>query len=317
MPEGARVHYVPITCRTALNRVEGMSFRWSLNPYTGCAHGCVYCYARSYYALAEHGEPGIDFETRILAKLNFADVLRRELSRPTWRGEQVALGTSTDCYQPAEGRFRITRRTLEVLRDHANGLSMVTKSPLVYRDLDLLAELSEQADVKVFFTITTVDLDLWRVLEPGTANPFKRLWAMQRLVEAGVPAGVLLAPILPGITDSVEQLRGVAMAAADHGAAFFGSSALRLKPVVKSHYLGVITEHFPELLPRYERAYPGGRVHAPAEYQRKLQQRVARIRRELPSAFVGPRDRTGRSRDGFGTRDLVTRRGLQLALPGG
>jgi DNA repair photolyase len=205
----AKIEYVEVRCKSALNRVQGMPFAWSLNPYAGCVHACVYCYARSHYALAGHGEPTRDFETRILVKTNFAEVLRRELGRPSWGFETVALGTVTDCYQPAEGRFRITRAALEALRDVANPLGMVTKSPLVLRDLDVLADLARQAKVRIFFTITTVDLGLWRTLEPGTANPFKRLEVMRRLNEAGVPAGVLLAPILPGITDSVASLDAV------------------------------------------------------------------------------------------------------------
>jgi DNA repair photolyase len=272
----ARPEYIEVTCKSALNRVQGMPFRWSLNPYAGCAHACVYCYARSHYALAGHGEPGREFETRILVKSNFAEVLRRELGRPRWTFETVALGTVTDCYQPAEARFRLTRAALEALRDVANPLGMVTKSPLVLRDLDILVPLARVAKVRVFFTITTVDLDLWRRLEPGTANPFKRLEVMRRLNAAGVRAGVLLAPILPGITDSTASLEAVAQAAAEHDAAFLGTSTLRLAPVVKEQYLGFVDGQYPDLLPRYERAYVGS--NAPYEYQRALDERVGRIR---------------------------------------
>jgi DNA repair photolyase len=309
----SRVDYVPILCKTALNRVQGMPFRWSLNPYAGCSHSCVYCYARAYYVAADRGDAGRDFETRILVKTNFPEVLRRELGRPSGRGEQVALGTATDAYQPAEGRFRLTRRVLEALRDCHNPLGMVTKSPMVYRDIDLLVELARVAHVRVFFTITTVDLSLWRTLEPGTANPFKRLHVMRELAAAGVPAGVLLAPILPGITDSVEAIEAVAAAAADHKAAFFGSGALRLRPVVREHYLEFIGETFPDLLPRYERAYIG--VNAPRRYQEKLAARVERIR-----------GRYGFAEDSMRERRLVPstaptgepgspRGGRQLALP--
>jgi len=271
-----RVEYVEVCCKSALNRVQGMPFKWSLNPYAGCVHACVYCYARSHYAVAGHGGPGREFETRILVKTNFAEVLRRELGRPRWTFEMAALGTVTDCYQPAEGRFRITRAALEALRDVANPLGMVTKSPLVLRDLDVLASLARVAKVRVFFTITTVDLALWRTLEPGTANPYKRLAVMHRLNEAGVPAGVLLAPILPGITDSTASLAAVAEAAAEHGAAYLGTSTLRLAPVVKEQYLGFVDRRYPDLLPRYERAYFGTNVSR--AYQQALDQRVARIR---------------------------------------
>ncbi len=285
----ARVEYVEVECKTALNRVQGMPFRWSLNPYSGCAHSCVYCYARAYYVAAERGDAGRDFETRILVKTNFPEVLRRELGRRSWRGEQVAIGTATDAYQPAEGRFRLTRRVLEALRDYRNPLGMVTKSPLVYRDCDLLAELARVAKVRVFFTVTTVDLTLWRTLEPGTANPYKRLQVMRELVAAGVPTGVLLAPILPGITDSVERIEAVAAAASEHKATFFGSGALRLAPVVKEHYLEFVGETFPDLLPRYERAYTG--INAPKAYQAKLGERVDRIRAHYGFADDSMRER--------------------------
>jgi DNA repair photolyase len=294
-----------------------MPFAWSLNPYAGCVHACVYCYARSHYALAGHGEPTREFETRILVKTNFADVLRRELGRPTWRFQMVALGTVTDCYQPAEGRFRITRAALEALRDVANPLGLVTKSPLVLRDLDVLADLARQAKVRIFFTVTTVDHSLWRTLEPGTANPYKRLEVMRRLSEAGVPAGVLLAPILPGITDSVDSIEAVAQAAAEHGAAFFGTSALRLKPVVREGYFEFVGAEFPDLLPRYRRAYFG--TNPPVAYQSALDERVDRIRAAYD--FVGDSMRTRRGEDEFervmeSTEALrQSRVGPQLVLP--
>jgi DNA repair photolyase len=291
----SKVQYVEVRCKSALNRVQGMPFAWSLNPYAGCVHACVYCYARSHYALAGHGEPTREFETRILVKTNFAEVLRRELGRPRWSFETVALGTVTDCYQPAEGRFRITRAALEALRDVANPLGMVTKSPLVLRDLDVLADLARQAKVRVFFTITTVDLSLWRTLEPGTANPYKRLGVMRRLNEAGVPAGVLLAPILPGITDSTSSLEAVAKAAADYGAAFLGTSALRLKPVVREGYFEFVSGSFPDLLSRYQRAYFG--TNPPAEYQDALDKRVDRIRAAF--GFAGDSMRMRRGEDEF------------------
>ena len=284
-----RPQYVEVTCKSALNRVQGMPFKWSLNPYAGCVHACVYCYARSHYALAGHGEPGREFETRILVKTNFAEVLRRELGRPRWTFETVALGTVTDCYQPAEGRYRITRAALEALLEVANPLGMVTKSPLVLRDFDVLAPLARVAKVRIFFTITTVDLDLWRRLEPGTANPFKRLEVMRRLNAAGVRAGVLLAPILPGITDSTASLDAVARAAAAHDAAFLGTSTLRLAPVVKNQYLMFLDRQYPDLVPRYERAYFGS--NAPQEYQRALEERVDRIRTRY--GFLADSMRTG------------------------
>ena len=305
-----RVEYIPIRCKSALNRVRGMPFEWSLNPYVGCTHGCHYCYARANYAIrarpplrrppaeqgrlcycsqqechycyarASHTYYGLDadrdFETKILVKVNFVEVLRLELARSSWAGEQVALGTATDCYQPAEGRYRLTRGVIEALLERRSPFGMVTKSPMVLRDVDLLAELARVAKVRIFFTITTLDPALWRTLEPGTANPLKRLQVLRLLNQAGVPTGVLLAPILPGITDSVESIEAVVAAAAEHGAAFFGVTPLRLAPHVKEHYLGFVGSTFPALLPRYQRAYPA--VYAPREYVQKLDARVDRIR---------------------------------------
>lgn len=287
----ARVEYVETRCKSALNRVQGMPFRWSLNPYVGCVHACQYCYARAYYELAEHGNGGKEFESRILFKRNIAEVLRRELRRPSWPGELVALGTATDPYQPAEGRFRLTRRVLEVLRDSVNPMSLVTKSPLVLRDAGVLAELARSATVRVFFTITTVDQGLWRTLEPGTANPLNRLKVMERLIGAGVPAGVILAPILPGITDSVASISAVIEAAARHRAEFFTCSPLRLGPTVREHYLGFIQSEFPELTDRYSRAYTHSQ--APLEYQERLDRRVRRIQSEFGLATEALRGRSG------------------------
>ena len=311
-----RPQYVEVTCKSALNRVQGMPFKWSLNPYSGCVHACVYCYARSHYALAGHGEPSREFETRILVKTNFAEVLRREVGRPRWTFETVALGTVTDCYQPAEGRYRITRAALEALREVANPLGMVTKSPLVLRDLDILAPLARAARVRVFFTVTTVDLDLWRRLEPGTASPFRRLEVMRRLNAAGVRAGVLLAPILPGITDSTASLDAVARAAADHDAAFLGTSTLRLAPLVKEQYLGFVSRQYPDLLERYDRAYFGS--NAPREYQRALDERVDRIRRRY--GFISDSMRTGEITPPAGQAAALAETGIrrvgpQLLLP--
>jgi DNA repair photolyase len=274
----ARPEYVLTRCKTALNRVHGMPFRWSLNPYAGCRHSCVYCFARQYYVTAEYGQR-TDFAARILVKENFADVLRQELCKPTWRGESVVLGTATDPYQPAEGRFRLARQTLEALLRHENPFSMLTKSPLVFRDRDILAQLASVASVRVYFSISTVDLELWRTVEPGTANPYRRLEVLQALRRAGVPAGVLMAPVMPGLTDSVASIEAVARAAYEHGAQYFGAAPLRLMPTVKEHYMEFVRNEFTELLPRYERAYPATAVHAPREYKDALEKRIQAIRR--------------------------------------
>jgi DNA repair photolyase len=188
----------------------------------------------------------------------------------------VALGTATDCYQPIEARYRLTRALLEVLLAHRNPVGLVTKAPLVLRDLDLWRALALVTKVRVYLTITTIDPAVWRQIEPGTPNPRRRLEAVRRLNEAGVPAGVLLAPILPGITDSEASIEAVVAAAAEHGAASFGAGALRLAPGVRDHYLRFVGEARPDLLPRYERAYTG--TYAPPAYVARLNERVDRLR---------------------------------------
>ena len=267
--------YHETTCKTALNRVRGMPFAWSLNPYRGCTHGCHYCYARSthtYYGMSV----GKDFSSKIIVKTNFVESLRRELQSRSWQRERVAIGTATDAYQPCEGRYRITRHVLEALRDCRTPASVVTKSTLVLRDADLLADLARVAGATVYFTVTTLDPDVWRAVEPGTPPPAKRLCVMRRLVDAGVPCGVFLAPILPGITDSADSIDAVAAAAKAHGASSFGTSVLRLAPLVREHYLGFVAARFPDLLPRYERAYPGTNIRP--DYLAAMERRVARIR---------------------------------------
>ena len=300
-----RPEYVEITCKSAVNRVRGVPYlKWSLNPYAGCVHRCRFCFAVQYRVVADQGTQH-DFGTRLFVKTNLVQVLARELHRPGLRGEPITLGTATDPYQPVEARYRLTHGALELLREHANPVSLLTKSPLIVRDVELFADLARIASADVFFSITTVDLELWRALEPGTANPFNRLEAMRRLRQAGVPAGVMMAPILPGLTDSAASIEAVAAAAREHDAAYFSTDALRLAPYVKEFYLGFIADQYPELLPRYRRAYPG--THAPPEYRDKLRARVERIRAAY--GFAGP---TERRRAG---PPPTARRGPQLALP--
>jgi DNA repair photolyase len=302
----ARPEYVEITCKSAVNRVQGMPYlKWSLNPYGGCVHRCRFCFAVQYRVVADQGTQQ-DFGTRLFIKTNFVEVLARELQRPALQGEHVTLGTATDPYQPVEGRYRLTRGSLTLLCEHANPMSLLTKSPMIVRDVDVLADLARVASAEVFFSITTVDLDLWRTVEPGTANPFNRLRAMRTLREAGVPAGVMMAPILPGLTDSAAAIEAVAAAAREHGAAYFSAAPLRLAPHVKEFYLGFIGDEYPDLLARYERAYPG--TYAPPEYREKLNERVQRIRSAY--GFGGNAERRRAAQP-----PPVPRRGPQLALP--
>ena len=269
----SRSHYEEVQCRTALQRVEGMPFRWSFNPYQGCQHGCHYCYARRYYGYLDLNSDD-DWTSLILVKVNAPEVLRRELGRRSWQRERVAMGTATDCYQPIEGKYRLTRRCLEVFAEARTPVSIVTKGTLIVRDVDVLAALHERAGVSVVMSLTTVDPELAARLEPGVAPPLQRLRAMERLVAAGVPAGVNLAPIIPGLTDRPEQIEAVVRAAAEHGACFLGANVLHLKPGTREHFLAFLRSHYPSLLAMYERLYPG--AYALKPYQESLRAEVTK-----------------------------------------
>ena len=195
------VEYREEPCRSALNRVKGMGFGWSLNPYMGCAHRCTFCYVRAFELRADRPSDN-RYGRSIRVKVNVEEVLRKELARPSWDGKTVAIGAATDPYQPAEGRYKLTRGCLEALGDAANPFSLITRSPMIVRDLDVLVEAAARAEVGVVFSVPTLDEEVWRRTEPGTPPPHRRLEALRRLVEAGVKAGVGMAPILPGISDS-------------------------------------------------------------------------------------------------------------------
>jgi DNA repair photolyase len=256
-PRRTDVEYEEVECRSALNPVRGMGFRWSLNPYTGCEHRCAFCYVRAFEIRADR--PGDDrYGRAIRVKVNVASILRRELGRKSWKHEMVALGTATDPYQPAEGRYRLSRACLEALRDHGNPVGIVTRGPMILRDVDVLQQLATRAEVTVNFSIPTLDEDVWRRTEPGTAPPRQRLRALQRLVEAGIKAGVGMAPILPGLSDGESQLEEVVRAARAAGATHLWASLLHLKPGTREHFLEVLGRHWPEQLPRYQALYTRG-----------------------------------------------------------
>ena len=247
--------YEEAPCKSVLNRVPNMAFKWSINPYRGCVHSCHYCFARRYHAYFDL-DAGEDFTSLIFVKVDAPEVLRHELARRSWKREQVALGTATDPYQPIEGKYRITRGILEALRDYRTPVGIVTKGTLIVRDADLLSSMSEGAGCTVSFSVPTVDTDIWRRLEPGTPPPLKRLLAMQRLIDAGVNAGVALAPVVPGVTDSLENLEAAAHAAAEHGARFVTTRVLYLKPGVKEHFEGFLRREYPDLVPATARCSP-------------------------------------------------------------
>jgi len=257
------VAYREEPCKVALNHVRGMPFEWSLNPYMGCVHRCTFCYVRAFERRADR--PSDDrYGTSIRVKINVAEVLRAELHRPSWAGHTVTIGAATDPYQPAEGRYRLTRACIEVLGRAANPFSIITRGPLIVRDVDVLAEAARRADVSVAFSVPTLDVDVWRTTEPGTAPPRQRLRALRTLVDAGIRASVGMAPILPGLSDRPEQLAEVVRAAREAGACGVWANLLHLKPGTREHFLDHLARDWPDLLPEYERLYAGGKAYLPA-----------------------------------------------------
>jgi DNA repair photolyase len=266
------VEYREEACRSALNRVRGMPFKWSLNPYMGCVHRCTFCYVRAFEQRADR--PSDDrYGRSIRVKINVAEVLRRELARASWQNEIVAIGAATDPYQPAEGRYKLTRACLEALADAANPLRLITRGPMIVRDVDVLARASRRADVHVTFSIPTIDPEIWRRTEPGTAPPHQRLRAISVLVEAGIDVGVGMAPILPGLSDKPELLEEVVRAARAAGATGIWTNLLYLRPGTKEHFLAALERDWPELLPEYERLY-GRRAYLPAEETKPVRETV-------------------------------------------
>ena len=256
-------HYQEVTCRSALNAVKGMPFNWTLNPYRGCTHACHYCFARRYQTQFELG-PDDHFSSVIFVKINLPDVLARELDTPSWRREQVAVGTATDPYQPIEGHYKLTRRSLERLLAGRTPIGLVTKGPMVVRDADVLADMGRNVGCTVYMSVPSVDEEAWRALEPGTAHPLQRLRAVRQLRDAGVNAGVLMAPVVPGFTTDAAKLEATVKAVAEHGAQFMGANVLFLKEGTRDHFMGFLAKEYPQLVERYERLYAG--PYAPAAY---------------------------------------------------
>jgi DNA repair photolyase len=275
-----RVEYREEPCKSALNRVRGMPFAWSLNPYMGCVHRCTFCYVRAFEQRAERPS-GESYGLSIRVKVNVVDVLRRELARPSRDGGSVAIGAATDPYQPAEGRYRLTRGCIVALAAAANPFHIVTRGPLVVRDVDVLAEASRAARVSVSFSVPTLDEDVWRRTEPGTAPPRQRLRALAALRDAGIDAGVAVAPVLPGISDRPEQLAEVVRAARDADATHVWASVVNLRPGTREHFLERLGEDWPELTPFYERLY-GTRAYPPRQTEKRVRDIVSEARRERP-----------------------------------
>ncbi len=269
--------YQEVRCRSALNPVKGMPFEWTLNPYRGCTHACHYCYARRYHTQFELGADD-EFASIIFVKTNFVETLRRELQKPSWTGEYVAVGTATDCYQPIEGSYKLTRGSLEALCEFANPTGVVTKGPMIVRDKDVLSDLSARAGCSVYISVPCVDEDVWRQLEPGTAHPMQRLRAVRELVDAGVRAGVLMNPIVPGISSKPALLERTMKAIADHGACFIGCNVMFLDGGTRDHFMRWLSAEYPQMVDGYSQLYAG--KYARASYRQEVLTVVKMLRKK-------------------------------------
>ena len=259
-PEALDTRFHEIRAKSALNRVPANShvpFEWTVNPYRGCSHACVYCFARPTHEYLDL-DAGRDFEKEIIVKVNVPEVLRKELTRPSWGGHHIAMGTNTDPYQWVEGRYKLMRGIWEVLRDAANPCSILTKSPLLLRDLDLMLEIAERTQISACLSVPTLDEKAWRATEPHTPHPRARLEAVAKLNAAGIPTGILIAPLLPGINDAPEQVERIIAIATEAGATYIGGQTLFLAGSVREIYFDWLRSYRPDLVPRYERLYARG-----------------------------------------------------------
>ena len=283
-PEALDMRFYEVRARSVLNRVPGrssMPFRWTINPYRGCSHACVYCFARPTHRYLGF-DAGQDFEREIVVKVNAPEVLRMELARPSWKREHIALGTNTDPYQWVEGRYRLMEGIWEALRDAANPCSVLTKSPLLLRDLPLMLQIAQRTTIGASLSIPTLDERAWRATEPHTPNPRTRLEAVAELNRAGIPTGVLIAPLMPGINDAPHQLEPLLQGAIDAGARSIGGVALHLRGEVRDVFMDWLRNRRPDLVEHYEELYRRG-AYAPREERERLVTLVRR--RSVGSKF--------------------------------
>ncbi|MEU3606635.1 Rv2578c family radical SAM protein [Streptomyces sp. NPDC035033] len=288
-PEFRGITFHEVRARTILNRVPGasrMPFEWTVNPYRGCTHACVYCFARRSHAYLDL-DTGLGFDTQIVVKVNAAELLARQLASRHWQGAHIAMGTNVDCYQRAEGRYRLMPGILAALRDRANPFSLLTKGTLILRDLELLAQAAEVTEVGVSVSVGFTDEELWRTIEPGTPSPRRRLDVVRALGERGIGCGVLMAPVVPFLGDSPEQLRATVRAVAEAGAVSVTPLVLHLRPGAREWFTSWLARHHPHLVGRYERMYAGG-AYAPTWYQRRITRQVHELAAEHG---IGPADR--------------------------
>ncbi|MFG2193584.1 Rv2578c family radical SAM protein [Streptomyces sp. NPDC048639] len=292
-PEFRGITFHEIRARSIVNRVPGasrMPFEWTINPYRGCSHACVYCFARKTHGYLDL-DTGVGFDSQIVVKVNAPELLRRELASRKWRGEHIAMGTNVDCYQRAEGRYQLMPGILAALRDHANPFSILTKGTLILRDLELLRQAAEVTEVGTSVSVGFLDHELWRTVEPGTPAPDRRLEVCRTLIANGIPCGVLMAPVIPFLSDTPEQLRATVRAIAAAGATSVTPLVLHLRPGAREWFMEWLGHHHPHLVRRYATMYAGG-SYAPTWYQRRITRQVHEYAREFG---IGP-SRAGASR---------------------
>ena len=285
-PHFRGIEFIEVEAKSIINHVPGnyLPFAWTINPYRGCTHACAFCFARATHTYMDMNA-GRDFETKIVVKVNAGELLRKELRAKRWKGEGIAMGTATDPYQRAEGRYRLMPQIIGALTDYRNPFSILTKGTLILRDLDMLVDAAAVTEVSTAFSIGTLDEDAWRKSEPGTPHPRKRIEAVRRLNEAGIPCGVLMAPVLPGISDRPDQLRDVMAAAFDAGAPYVSPILLHLRPKVREVYMAWLAENYPDLVERYESMYRSS--YASHADRKALSALVA----DIGDSLGGPRNR--------------------------
>lgn len=292
-PEFRGITFHEIRARSIVNRVPGasrMPFEWTVNPYRGCSHACVYCFARKTHSYLDL-DTGLGFDSQIVVKVNAPELVRRELASSRWHGAHIAMGTNVDCYQRAEGRYRLMPGILTALRDHANPFSILTKGTLILRDLELLRQAAEVTEVGVSVSVGFVDPELWRTVEPGTPSPERRLDVVRTLSEHGIGCGVLMAPVIPFLGDRPDQLRATVRAIAAAGATSVTPLVLHLRPGAREWFMEWLGLHHPQLVGRYERLYADG-AYAPKSYQRRITRHVHELATEYgigPSHHGTPR----------------------------
>ncbi|MFE6334385.1 Rv2578c family radical SAM protein [Streptomyces sp. NPDC057806] len=285
-PEFRGITFHEIRARSIINRVPGasrMPFEWTVNPYRGCSHACVYCFARKTHSYLDL-DTGLGFDSQIVVKVNAPELVRRQLGSRRWLGEHIAMGTNVDCYQRAEGRYRLMPGIIGALRDHANPFSILTKGTLILRDLELLKQAAAVTDVGISVSVGFTDAELWRTVEPGTPAPERRLEVVRTLGEHGIGCGVLMAPVIPFLGDSPAQLRATVGAIAAAGATSVTPLVLHLRPGAREWFMAWLARHHPHLVRRYERLYADG-AYAPKWYQRRITRQVHELAEEYG---IGP-----------------------------